>query len=112
MNNDMQHEMVISEIYPTGAQEWYCPSCGRRYILQWPPAYSKIVLEVGDEMVIHVGGTSGVQMGSIDMREEQEDRMPRSPKPHRLEDENIGVQIDPDDPDLSPFSDWLNGQNL
>ena len=112
MDNGMQHEMVICETYPTGAQEWYCPSCGRRYILQWPPAYSKIVLEVGDEMVIHVGGTGGVQMGSMQMREEQEDRLPRETTPRHLEEENSGDQVDPEDPTLSPFSDWLNGQNM
>ena len=111
MDNGMQHEMVVCETYSTGAQEWYCPVCGRRYILQWPPAYSKIVLEVGDEMAIHIGGSGGLQMGSAEVRSSQESS-PSSQEQSftHPENENISVEVDEDDPYLSPFSDWLNSK--
>jgi len=67
-----QHEMQLKKTHPSGAEEWYCPSCGRRFLLQWPPAYKKIVLEVGDEYAIHNGGKGGLRMGSLKVNERYE----------------------------------------
>jgi hypothetical protein len=39
----------------SGAEEWACPTCGRRMLLHWPPHYSKRILEPGDESASHVG---------------------------------------------------------
>lgn len=111
MDNGVQHEMVVTETFATGAQEWYCPVCGRRYILQWPPAYSKIVLEAGDETVVHVGGTGGVQMGGGELRPAQSSTHSSTENPVN-HPENENLKIDVDDPYLSPFSDWLSDQNL
>jgi hypothetical protein len=36
--------------------------CGRRFLLSWPPAYEKIVLEAGDEYATHTGGKGGLRM--------------------------------------------------
>jgi hypothetical protein len=56
---------------PTGriqgrGEEWACPTCGRRMLLRWPPDYSKIVLEPGDETVIHVSGSAGLQFSTAE----------------------------------------------
>ena len=56
---------------PTGrteshAEEWACPICGRRMLLHWPPDYSKVVLEAGDETVIHVSGSPGLQFSTAE----------------------------------------------
>src|SRR5215211_838181 len=48
-----QHEMHLEQTHPSGAEEWACPICGMRYLLQWPPAYKKVVLETGDEYAFH-----------------------------------------------------------
>jgi hypothetical protein len=48
-----QHEMQLELTHPSGAEEWACPICGMRYLLQWPPAYKKVVLETGDEYAFH-----------------------------------------------------------
>jgi hypothetical protein len=48
-----QHEMQLEQTHPSGAEEWACPICGTRYLLQWPPAYKKVVLETGDEYALH-----------------------------------------------------------
>ena len=45
--------------HPLG-EEWACPTCGRRVLLRWPPDYSKVVLDPGDETVIHVSGSAGL----------------------------------------------------
>jgi hypothetical protein len=64
MHEQEQHEMRIERSHPSGAEEWYCPTCGRRFLMQWPPAYSKIVLQPGDEHAIHTGGKGGLSMGA------------------------------------------------
>lgn len=63
MEHQEHHEMQIAQTHTSGAEEWYCPTCGRRFLMKWPPAYSKIVLEPGDEYAIHSGGKGGLAMG-------------------------------------------------
>ncbi|MDX1664764.1 MAG: hypothetical protein R3272_13310 [Candidatus Promineifilaceae bacterium] len=53
--HDERHKMELAKVHPDGAQEWYCPLCGRRLLLQWPPDYRRIVLYAGDEAAIHDG---------------------------------------------------------
>ena len=50
------HIIMITRTFPSGAQEWYCPTCGRRFIVQWTPEYSRVVLVPGDECSIHNTG--------------------------------------------------------
>ncbi len=61
-----QHQMELEATYPSGAEEWYCPTCGRRFIMQWTPTYNMIVIEPGDERASHSGSTGGLQMGAVD----------------------------------------------
>jgi hypothetical protein len=51
--NDNYHEMVFEKVLHSGAEEWYCPSCGRRFLVQWPPSYKMIVLEPGEKDTRH-----------------------------------------------------------
>ncbi len=53
MQESETHIILVTRTYPSGAQEWYCPTCGRRFIVQWTPEYSRVVLECGDECAIH-----------------------------------------------------------
>ncbi|MFB7662368.1 hypothetical protein ACFC1R_00255 [Kitasatospora sp. NPDC056138] len=39
----------------SGADEWSCPTCGRRIALRRPPDPELVVLETGDESAVHVG---------------------------------------------------------
>lgn len=66
-----RHEMHLERIHPSGAEEWLCPTCGRRFLMRWPPSYSKIVLEPGDELAIHSGGKGGLQMGRTQVSAEE-----------------------------------------
>ena len=57
-----RHEMVLTGRAESGAEEWFCPSCGRRMLLRWPPDYEKLVLEHGDDTAVHVGEKGGVRV--------------------------------------------------
>jgi hypothetical protein len=65
MADSQPHEMQLVRTHTSGAEEWYCPTCGRRFLMHWPPTYKKIVLEVGDEYAAHVGGKGAAQLGSF-----------------------------------------------
>jgi hypothetical protein len=62
MDNQEVHKMLLAAVHPSGVEEWYCPACGRRLLMQWPPAYKKMVLEYGDETAIHTGGNGGLNV--------------------------------------------------
>jgi hypothetical protein len=47
------------------AQEWWCPECGRRLLLSFPPAYQRVVLEVGDVWTPHAAGSGAVTVAPI-----------------------------------------------
>ena len=51
--NEKHHEMVLEKTHDSGVEEWYCPSCGRRFLVQWPPAYKMIILEPGEKDIRH-----------------------------------------------------------
>ena len=57
--------MILTGCLESGAEEWYCPRCGRRMQLRWPPDYERLVTEHGDASAIHVGGKGGVQVGDV-----------------------------------------------
>lgn len=63
MEPQEKHSMVIASTHPSGAEEWVCPTCGRRILMEWPPHYRKIVLEEGDPNAIHSGSKGGLQLG-------------------------------------------------
>jgi hypothetical protein len=51
--NENYHEMTLEKTHVSGVEEWYCPTCGRRFLVQWPPAYKMIILEAGDKDIRH-----------------------------------------------------------
>jgi hypothetical protein len=60
-----QHEMLLQGTQPSGADEWLCPTCGRRLVMRPPPDEGRVVLDPGDEYAIHVGGKGGVRIGQL-----------------------------------------------
>ena len=48
-----QHEMVLMHTHSSGEEEWLCPICGRRFLMSWPPAYKRTILEPGDQYAYH-----------------------------------------------------------
>jgi hypothetical protein len=61
---DQRHEMVLERTHPSGAEDWYCPTCGRRMSITWQP-WKKIVLEPGDTYAAHSGSKGGLEMGPL-----------------------------------------------
>lgn len=51
-----EHEMALVGTVPDGGEEeWFCPECGRRFLMEWPPHFHRSILEPGNENAIHVG---------------------------------------------------------
>jgi hypothetical protein len=84
-----QHEMQLEATHSSGAEEWYCPTCGRRFLVQWAPAYSMIILEPGDQYAQHSGSTGGLRIGSP-----------------QIDQDNEAPLVD--DPSLAPWLAWLD----
>jgi hypothetical protein len=58
MSEPVEHEMTLESIHESGMEEWACPTCGRRFLVRWTPNYIRLILEPGDERVIHTGTAS------------------------------------------------------
>jgi hypothetical protein len=95
MAEQAYHEMILEIVHPFGAEEWYCPTCGRRFLMQWPPAYNKVVLEAGDETAIHSGGKGGFNVPSSQAVSEEETLL--SPEEQEA---------------LSPWMEWMEQVNF
>ena len=78
MNEQERHEMVLETTHSSGAEEWNCPTCGRRFLLNMPPDYKKIILNAGDEFAIHSGSKGGLRMGSINIGKPGEPVLPEA----------------------------------
>jgi hypothetical protein len=63
--NEKHHEMTLEKIHISGVEEWYCPTCGRRFLVQWPPAYKMIILEQGEKDTRHNVSKVNSRMDSL-----------------------------------------------
>ncbi len=84
MDEPHYHQMRLDKSDPDGAEEWYCPTCGRRLLLHWPPEYKRAILEPGDTHAIRSGSK-----GSGDV------------------DKGQGVSTGATAPSLSQWEEWL-----
>ena len=95
MDEQSIHVMVLESTQSSGTEEWYCPTCGRRFLLSWPPDYQRIILNAGDEAAGHSGAKGGFSMGSIQISEPSELGLPKNIMATL---EEILKDFDPDDP--------------
>lgn len=89
-----QHVMILDKTYPSGADEWYCPTCGRRLLMSYTPQFTKTVLTPGNEYATHSGGKGGVYM--------------QTPQLFSLKAQ---PEVD-EDPHLSVWTEWLDKRNF
>jgi hypothetical protein len=68
--NEKHHEMICEKTHVSGVEEWYCPVCGRRFLVQWPPAYKMIVLEQGEKDTRH--NLSKVNSRTVQVKQTEE----------------------------------------
>jgi hypothetical protein len=106
--------MRLEQVYASGAEEWACPTCGRRLVMQWPPAYKRIILEPGDEQAVHAGGKGGLRMASAEVSQGEErpaaDAHPGSGAPAAADlPEPEGAPIADE---LRPWLKWLRDLGL
>jgi len=74
MNEQQQHEMVLEKTYPAGAEDWYCPTCGRRILLRVPPTNEMIIVEPGDKYARHWGSNGGLRIGAVQVAQRDAER--------------------------------------
>jgi hypothetical protein len=63
--NEKHHEMILEQTHTSGVEEWACPTCGRRFLVQWPPAYKMIILVQGDKDIRHNVSKANSRIGSF-----------------------------------------------
>ena len=63
--NEQHHEMIFDKTHTSGLEEWYCSSCGRRFLVQWPPAYKMVILEPGEKDIRHNVSKGNSPIGSL-----------------------------------------------
>jgi hypothetical protein len=72
--NEKYHEMILEKTHVSGVEEWYCPTCGRRFLVQWPPAYKMIIVEQGNKDIRHnvsrATSRIGTQLEATDLTDE------------------------------------------
>ena len=95
MSDQPRHEMVLETTHSSGAEEWYCPTCGRRMTITWQP-WKKIILEPGDIHAAHGGSKGGLTIARLQINQGNEDG-PRS-------ETDLSVE----DPYLAPWKRWLD----
>ncbi|RMF05005.1 MAG: hypothetical protein D6768_01895 [Chloroflexi bacterium] len=62
MTDREQHQMILERTHASGAQEWHCPTCDRRFLMQWEPKFKRVILNEGNVHAAHSGGTGGLQV--------------------------------------------------
>lgn len=123
-----RHVMHLEKTHASGAEEWHCPTCGRRFLMHWPPDYQKVVIEAGDEYAMHSGskGDELMYMGSLDFSasdadSESDDLFPPPAGPscgmrrarQSFEANEAAPSFEADEIDDTPITDelrpWLRG---
>jgi hypothetical protein len=102
------HEMILNTTHPSGVEEWYCPTCGRRFLMQWPPNFKRIILDEGDENALHSGGKGGISMGVQITQDTEGDSLPVESPEAQEED----LLTNEDEELLTPWEEWINKTNF
>ena len=62
----LKHEMEFEFTRSDGADEWFCPICGRRILLN-VPVHGMVVVDIGDQYVSHYGSMGGLRIGMVEI---------------------------------------------
>ena len=72
--NEQRHEMILEKTHPSGADEWYCPTCGRRMLLNCPGP-GLVILDLGDVYVWHKGSKNSLPIEPDQATQVEEDEI-------------------------------------
>ena len=102
MDQPHHHPMRLVRTYDGGGEEWICPECSRRILMQWAPTYRARILAAGDASAFHTGGSAGqrLQPRSGDSVEASASTDAESDSAEALARLADG---------LRPWQDWLGG---
>jgi len=67
MHEFEEHQMIWQKIYPSGIEEWFCPTCGRCLLVTRKPKFMEIIREPGDEYAFHIGGKDSLSGGPLEV---------------------------------------------
>ncbi|MBO9323193.1 MULTISPECIES: hypothetical protein [unclassified Roseiflexus] len=56
MSDQPLHTLQLRHRHASGAEEWSCPHCGRRLLINLSPVRRRTILAEGDPTALHVGG--------------------------------------------------------
>lgn len=79
LNPTPQHAMQLVKTYPTGEEEWNCPQCGRRLLMEWHTQPPSRVLEPGDRLALHRCIKGDLSFGTIEVEDEGTTKLRRGP---------------------------------
>lgn len=94
-----RHRMVLMGSREAGTDEWYCPICGRRFLMKWPPNYHRTILEAGDETAVHCSSSGELEILAAQTDQEEAGSSSDDPSP---DDPSL------DDPYLAPWQVWMD----
>ncbi|KPV49714.1 hypothetical protein SE17_31050 [Kouleothrix aurantiaca] len=113
MNEPARHEMQLTRTLPSGEEEWFCPTCSRRFVMRWFPKYAKLVLEPGDEYALHSGSKGEMlRLGDYDDSAPAEVFPPAADAQLHPSFEAHEQDDTPDSSALQPWRDWLDSAEL
>ena len=68
-DNKMHTMKIIDK--QEGAEEWFCPICGRHLLVSWTPKFKRTVLVEGDSSVPHSGSKGNLLVNRVDVATEE-----------------------------------------
>lgn len=89
MKIEEKHEMRLESKQPTGAEEWYCPTCGRRVMMQWSPTFNMVILEAGNLKASHIAIAGALRLEGHETTGPNESEPEQRGNPKEEQDLNI-----------------------
>ena len=97
---DQRHEMILEKTFSSGDEEWQCPTCGRRMLINWRPEFKKTILNAGDDYALHSASKGLIPTGPSDGMPPNADVPP------------IETSPDKEAARLAPWQAWFDAVNF
>lgn len=102
------HLLTLVKTHTDGAEEWICPTCGHRVLIDWNSTARKTVITPGDTTISHVGGCATRQFSPHMLA--ATGRSSTSPQPAIFVHEELGPI--PMTETLHPWLRWMQSVGL
>lgn len=79
MHSLNSHEMQMVKLHSNGEEEWLCPQCGRRLLMDWQALPPNRILEQGDAFASHVCLKGGLHLNGVEVEDEPTAKLRRGP---------------------------------